>query len=346
MLRPFLLAVLGGLAFLLGTALLRPFVPWPEDAALDARMRDFREHADEYDLAFVGASTIWRSFDPRVVDARLAERGHPLRSINLSADNMHSVEAGHVVEEILAARPKRLRYLVFEVRPFDARQMLAHNEFTDRAVYWHAPGRFVDAVQRVLESPALPQEKLRLVWVHLQHAAWRLANLGQGEHVAKRLFASNADAQASTRALLAARGFKAIDPETDAGAREARQRFMDQLPRYRSWVSGLAAANAQPVAVVDAAPAVREQIERLRAASLTPVSVIPPITHGTPALYRLAERGQIPNVVGLNDPKRYPELYNLSNRYDELHLNAEGAAVASRIFADRLADLIEAQDGG
>jgi hypothetical protein len=84
------LLLLFAASFVAVAGALRPAVPWPGDAGVAARMAYFAEQKDSFDVLFAGSSNIQRGIIPEVFDARMSERGHPVRSFNLAAAGMHA----------------------------------------------------------------------------------------------------------------------------------------------------------------------------------------------------------------------------------------------------------------
>ena len=80
-------------------------------------------------------------------------------------------------------------------------------------------------------------------------------------------------------------------------------------------------------AVLDAA------LARLAAAGCEVLLFVPPVDRSTAEAYRLAERGELPAVLGFNAPSRFPTLYLLDRRFDDVHLNERGADEFSTLLA-------------
>lgn len=325
-------------AFVATAAVVRSVVPWPAEGALAARIEYFREHADEIDLVFVGSSNIARSFDPAVVDAELAQRGYPLRTYNLGADNMQTVEADFVLREVLARSPARLRFAVIEVFDFDPRRMMQGNEFSDRAVYWHDGPALYSALTSLLQGPGGRREKAHLGWIHVEHAAWRAANAGQGE---RALAALIDDPDPLNTAIASAGGFEAIDDREDEAAARVHRQWLARRASYESLLDEIDAQNALFAPASNTALSdLRGREQRLRAEGVTAIFVIPSMAKATPSLYAVAAAVGAPPILGFNAPGRYPDVFALENRYDSIHVNRAGSVALSRHFAERLAELL------
>ncbi len=325
-------------AFVATAALVRSLIPWPAEGALAARIAYFRAHADEIDLVFVGSSNIARSFDPAIVDAELAARGHPLRTYNLGADNMQPIEAEFVLREVLAQDPARLRFAVVELFDFDPRRMMQGNEFSDRALYWHDAPALCAALKSVMQGPGGRREKVRLAWIHIQHAAWRAANAGQGE---RALVAWIDGADPVDTAIANAGGFEAIDDREDEAAARVHRQWLASRSSYEGLIEEIDAQNARfAPAPPSSVSELRAREDRLRADGVTAIFVIPSMAKETPSLYAVAAAAQAPPIFGFNAPRRYPDVFALENRYDSIHVNRAGSVALSRHFAERLAEVL------
>lgn len=80
-------------------------VPSVEPPLLAERLSEFRKAADSYDVLFFGSSRVFRGIDPKVFDAEMAERGHPLRSYNLGFPAMRPHELNALLRRVLQERP-------------------------------------------------------------------------------------------------------------------------------------------------------------------------------------------------------------------------------------------------
>lgn len=341
--RSLALVLLAGVVFLASVTALRRLVPWPEHGALGARMQHFLAHADDYDLLFVGSSNVAHGFDPAVVDAELARRGHPLRSYSLAAEDMQPVEADFVLREVQKQRPARLRWVAIELLDFDPTAVIRDNAFSERTVYWHDGRSSWNALERLLRSGASVADKAQLAWLHLQHAAWRLGNLGEAD---RAVAAWRAPPDPTSETIVEAGGFEALDGRTDAATLRMRAQFLANAPRYRARVADLDAQNAGTGVLPGGLErGLAAQSARLRGDGLEPIYVIPPVPHPTPALHAFAAGAEAPLVFSFNTPGRHPELFRIEHRYDETHLNRAGSDVLSRRFADALADVLDQRQG-
>jgi hypothetical protein len=82
-------------------------------------------------------------------------------------------------------------------------------------------------------------------------------------------------------------------------------------------------------------------VEEVKAAGIEPILIIPPSGDPRENFSGLPEGVQ---VWRYNHPSRYPELYEASRRYDDTHLNHEGAILFTDLLAARFAEHSKAAD--
>jgi hypothetical protein len=345
MLKRTMLLLLAAVSFAVLSSAIRPAVPWPSDAGVAARMAYFTEQKDDFDVLFAGSSNIQRGIIPEAFDRRMSERGHPVRSVNLAAAGMHCFETDFVLREALALEPAKLRFVFQELLYSNMGELIGRNAFTDRVVFWHTPARTLDVLETLRRWPASTRERLRLASLHLQHSAWRFANLGQGGRLVRaRLGEANHDPTLCDRIAETA-GLDWLGRPPIASETRARLDFRKRRAEWEMRVETIEHSNAATGSVdrFDLGTHA-DRIARLRSHGVEPIFVVAPLREGTPMFYRLDEAGELGRVFAYNQPARYPELYEWKHRFDWTHLNREGAVRWSRLLADDLADWIERSD--
>ena len=76
----------------------------------------------------------------------------------------------------------------------------------------------------------------------------------------------------------------------------------------------------------------RQQAE-IRNAGIQPIYVVPNLRWATPEFQLLRREGVIDNLIALNDPVKFPELYQVEHYFDRGHLNRSGAELFTRELA-------------
>ena len=327
------LLALAALAFVATASATRQFVPLPDYADLAPRFERFTGADEAYDLIFLGPSTTRCSFDPRVVDADLAKQGHPIRSANLGLPGANYFEIDHMVERLVERRPAGLRWLVIELHPPGFNALIRpQNLYTDRVTHWHTPRQLGDIVKALAQPRDGQGVRVDRMLVHLRHALWRFANVGQADRIVAT-FRSGDDDEVDER-----RGFA---PENCSGARvdsPEHPASVQSPTEFRKRAGRLDRQNRTPVPTRQLNPEkLRRQVASLRAIGVEPVYVMTPILSPVPGIHTLRRHEVLPNLLAFDSPERYPEFYALAMRRDELHLNETGAELFSHEFASHFA---------
>lgn len=342
--RPVFLVALALGSFFSVAALVRALVPWPEEYGLRAKFEHFRAHKDEFDAIYLGSSRYFRSFDPTVIDAEFAARGIELRSFNFGVGGMVSFEMDHVLREIVALRPARLKWIFFEGGPWDPTIFFIGNTWSTRSIHWHD----VAGTRTVLRSIAVADlpflRKLDLYWTHLRLHGMKVTSMAQSPRLVAAALGSTEDPlkrALSPEDLEIRRGFQALDELVDVEAQDWRQTLVDDPTRFERAVAAIPAWNSAPLDVehYDFA-ALRAQLDLVRSIGARLVFVIPPQNEGAADRLRLHERGDIEDLIDFNSPERYPQFFRYENRFDERHLNRAGAREFSRLFAAEAARVL------
>ncbi len=340
-LRSVLLTALSCGAFLATARGLTAILPGPPDWAVTPKLSHLAEHGDDYDVLFLGSSLSFRHVIPDVVDARLAERGVDLRSFNLGGKATTGYELDHVLREALELTGPRLRYVVVEPSVWRFK-MLGPNRKTTRSRNWHTMRQTARAIDSVLESDESLSKRVELVAGHLQVAAWRVANFGEGRRLVAHLVGLPPEQSITPEHIELHRGFQALEELAPELTRERRRELLDDKQGYQKKVRAIERQNAREQAVSSVNyDGLEEQVALIRAAGAEPIYMLPPGDLATPYAFRLHREGYLPHLISFNHPEQYPQLYQLNRRFDPNHLNQRGAEEFSILLADALADLIE-----
>lgn len=309
-------------AALISRALGPPSIP-----QFSEKLAHFAAHKDEYDTLFIGSSRTFRQILPSIFDPLMAAGGQSVRSFNFGLDAMFSPEDAYVAERIFALRPARLRRVFIEVSRFNS-DFGAQPPETLRARHWHDWRRTALVCRDIL--PFEKPDKLRdpsrweKAWTHLRLFLARELNLGDGTAFIERWRGGSPEPEQ----VLGAHGDGAIPYATEvelAGSERDRfDRDMDVLLAGKASLRPLPPASLQSI---------EQTIDRVRALGAEPVLFVTPA-----ALTRIntaASQVRVP-ILDFSDPRRWPVLFDPANRQDRAHLNAPGARVFSRIFAEQV----------
>jgi hypothetical protein len=341
------------LAFATVASVVRSLVPPPDEYYYRSKLQYFEKHRDEFTTLLVGSSQTFRSCDPRIIDATLAEQGIDWRSFNLALPAMRDFEADTYLKRVVSDRPQKLRWVVMELSDFSPRlggvregeeaQREDDNQETHRSVYWHDAEPTWRAIQASWIQPLSFWEKLKLSAGHSRLWLRRLSSIDEGLRIVHDLRGAAEVDAVPDLIWEQQRGFIPLDQEgTPAYFGSARGAILQQrLQDYRSQVETLRlrSQNPPPLRNYNLAALERQQAV-IEAAGARVIYVLPPGLHVKPHLYHLEEMGHVPALLAYTRPDQYPPLYQPKNRHNPTHLNQRGAAIFSQAFARALAEYL------
>ncbi len=332
------LLALALLAFSLTSAGIRSLVPWPNKFFIRDKLQYFADHRDDYAIVFIGSSTTDLSFRPRVIDPLLEDAGHHLRSFNLGAGGMDAFAMDALLQDVLALKPKNLRWVVLEFAPWTVAATESDSS-TRRVVRWHRPDITAKALQ-VLALPSKASLRSRLFSAahHLRLFARWWGNFGELPDLMNEYLGK--PQRLSFTELANEGGFRLA--QKYAGRVAKAQALFQERPT--SYLKNVAALRRKPALDLQLdnyfVEGHLDQFERIRAAGAQPLWVIPPDTLPRPLAFELAKRGDCPPLLAFNDPDAYPDLYAVAARIDARHLDRAGASRFSELFAAELLKLL------
>jgi len=361
-LRTCLLHALWWLVVFFGVArALSSVLPLPADAWTTPKLQLFEQHKDEYDIVFLGSSQIYRHVDPAVLDPLLAAAGYPLRSFNFGVSGMDALETRYVLEQVIAMKPARLRWLVTDFQRMGI-LLTGDNHRTPRVTSWHDLGSTLLALRLVLESDMGPAWEWDLGLRHLLAFCYRLGNLGVLRQDLIPLVQGTAESRASTERSWfmggpggygeAENGFVSLDEAYTTASGYERKLLRERNDKWKAVATALTervrsdprrprpilSYSGEPRAVQELSPLEREvilDVTRLcRDAGYDLVFINAPDVRQREYLLDEAQRaGLLTVLLDLDDPLRYPELFDPALRFDDLHLRAKGAELYTRLLA-------------
>ena len=315
------------MAFAGTCGLLHSHLPFPSVPDLAPRFRYFEEHKDEFNVIFIGSSRIRHGIVPERFDEAAAKSGFRAHSFNLGYSGMWPPESYYYLRQVLALRPKKLRWVIMELMDYRFGQVEGQAT-TMRSVYWHDARHTGMAFRLVAESPSPSTEKAKLIAGHARLFLQRMAHLGRGaEWLQARYFPEKKKTDMS---WVKRRGF---DPEPagewSEGTRaefERQIRAFEQTPPSDRIRPGFLAA-------------LRDLERSVNQAGAKMALVVPPTV-------RPEEHLNLPQPVGFgffafDNPAEYPRLYLPELHYDPGHLNEAGAREFTSLLAQRFVTLLQ-----
>lgn len=291
-----------------------------------AEFRYYARNHRDFDVVFLGSSFTAHQVDALVFDQRCAERGHPLRSINLAQPGAPFYRVDDELRRVLALRSGRLRFIIMDLRAAPA-ELRDEDRNTAQAIRWHTPLQ-TRRVLRRLWSADLPAR------IRRDNALAHLSHLGRNFFQVFPAVLSPDPAAAG--GPIPGRDFPYFESTGDVRANQARE-----FQRKRE---AFARMNPDECLAQLDLPALTDQIRLLRDHRVRPVFVAPPsLKCENLALRYLEAHGLIPPAIFLDNPAVYPWLFELRNRHiadcNHLARTRETIGNYSRLLADRFVDL-------
>lgn len=324
-------AFLVGLGVFVGTCFaFTKSLPFPDVSAIAPKYRYFAQNRDKFDVLFIGSSRFYHQIIPAEFDAAVEKlTGHRTHSFNAAYDAVWPPESYYYLRQLLALKPANLRWVVIDAMDIDARLEDPEHP-TRRQVYWHDWVHTRLAVDSLLDdgqhaAPVKEAERSELIRDHLNIFIKRNVNLGRGAEVVAAMLAPLRAKANRLPEWDGAEGYHAGGAE---GLSEtARKGYLINVERLRKGLTPVKPNGAFWNAMT-------QLIEDVRRAGAEPVFAIAPT---------LNERENISEVPGgaaliaLNDPVKYPVLFDPDLHYDGWHLNERGAHDFTRILAEQFA---------
>lgn len=307
------------------------FVPFPKVGTLWKKNQHLQEHRDDYNLVYVGSSRVYHEFIPEQFDAHLAKKGAKVKSLNFGQDGMWPPESFYMVRQVLKERPPNLKWVFIDLMHFKG--LLQGHETTLRALYWHDLHHTRAAIEHTLTEDIKGQttwgEKARVCWQHFTLWTQNATNAGAGS----QYFRINMKMEREKKAEPLKDG--GWEPGGNEGLKgREREVFEAEIARLRAGVP------PEPIS-----PVLRKELDALikevRAIGAEPVFVVAATIRGEERFSDWPPPGV--KVLRLDDPDKYPQLYDPDRRYDSSHLTPAGAVEYTRILAEQFAELVSAK---
>lgn len=302
-------------------------LPEPAIENVTPKLRFFAEHKDEFDTLFIGTSRIHHQISPAIFDAATAQAGKPTHSFNFGVDGMHPPESFFVTDKILALRPRRLRWVFFELEGVQIDWWRA-GAGTRRLEYWHDWKQTSLVIRRATNpqgnSPWYARAfravmRHRTIARHLQLFAKQFSRAGA---VADLMVNWNNDRRPGFAGQLG----PAKDGYDSALPPMPPQRVPSYLKKLRHETSGAHLQFVDP----HAEQAYREFASRFAALGARTLFVITPVATQSPRRFHPPAPGPI---FLFNNARQFPQLYDPAVRADEGHLSRAGADEFTRLLA-------------
>lgn len=319
------------LAFVVGSWLLHAVLPPAIPKGVEAKLKFFTEHKDEFDTVFLGTSHFYYAISPDIFDETTRANGLQTRTFNFGIDAMHPPENFYVLEQILKTRPRNLKWVVVEMGEIQVK-WTDEELSTQRLLYWHDWPRTALTLRKALDprGDAKWYGKIARLWLRRRELtanlllfAKQFANAGRATDF---FLSRNRDDSAQSKLELGPKqdGYRlagaAMSAELAAGF---QQRLAQELSGSRSKILDPSTDQAY-----------RHAAEQIRHAGANPIFIVTPILWQSPLRFR---QSPPPGpLLSFNDAKAHPSLYKSGVRVDDSHLTKEGSDEFTRLIAREL----------
>jgi hypothetical protein len=301
-------------------------LPFPEVSAIAPKYRYFARNRDKFDVLFLGSSRVYHQVIPAEFDAAVEKlTGHRTHSFNAAYDAVWPPESYYYLRQILALRPSKLRWVVIDAMDIDPK-LEDPERPTRRQVYWHDwehTRMVLESIREQGERAApLKGDRDQLARDHLSIFIKRNINLGRGAEVVSSLLVPRRLKDTRPPDWDGAEGYHSGGDQGLTGS--ARAGYLVTVNRLRE---GL--ATVKPNAAFW--NAMSRLVEDVRRAGAEPIFTI------APTLNERENIGEVPGgaaLIALNDPVKYPVLFDPDLHYDGWHLNEKGAHDFTRLLAE------------
>lgn len=337
--RPVLLVAIYGAVVLTTGAIVRQWLPFPPVPSVQPKVKWLTEHGDEYDTLMVGSSRTLRHIIPAQFDELMAAGGRPTRSFNLGLDGIRPPEDSYVLEAVLAARRKPLKYVLVECNDL---RMNVEGEAKDtmRSSYWYDLKRCGVVVRATLWQTSSDETTWLGIWEdrfssidtflgHVSPALSRAVNLGRGHELFRGLETTDAPEELSQKSLGQHKDGYVYGRDDEPISKGNRKKLE----------VGVAARLREPArpfySDAESQRVLQEKRRVIEAHGGRMILFHPPMTQEE-IFYPNPEFGPSLPVIELSDPRAYPELFEARYRKDHTHLNPAGAEIFTRLLVAKL----------
>jgi len=317
-------------AFLAASFVIHSLLPPVVPKGIAAKLEFFAQHRDEFDTLIVGTSRLYYSISPELFDQTTRENGLPTRTFNFGIDGMHPPENFYVLEQILKAKPQKLKWVVLEMAEIQVKWDTVLG--TQRLVYWHDWPRTELTLKKALNPRGNANwfGKAARLWLARRELVSHLALFGKQFASVGRASDLSPSAQherfreADSELGPNRDGYR---PAGDAMSAERAAIFREKLAQE--------VAEARPKFLDPATDqAYRDAAAKIRRAGATPLFVVAPIITQTAARFRQTPPAPL---LSFNDSRKYPQFYDTKVRIDDAHLTRDGAAEFTQLLAREFA---------
>ncbi|MEO1404080.1 MAG: hypothetical protein AAFV72_22915, partial [Cyanobacteria bacterium J06635_1] len=268
--------------------------------------------------------------------------GMQVNSFNFGVNALRAIQGYVLLRDVLKNAPANLKWVFIET-PLDQGYEPFQNARTNRSIYWHTVENTRFAFDYVLSSDSSTFNKIIILGSHVLPFIYNQINIGRVFNQWLPINQFSEDEQQKAIKFLANEGYQPLEGESDP----KRKAFLNNLEGYQRAVTKLAnakrALSTQGTIPNNHLKLFEKIVADVEAAGATPVFILPPTLLPQDSLHQAYEQGKIPYLLSFNDPNATPKLYEISQRYDEEHLNLAGSQYFTQLLAKAFAETFRPQ---
>lgn len=320
-------------------------IPEPDIPVVSAKLRNFSAHKNDYNTIFIGSSRMYRHIVPTVFDRMMKNHGYSIQSFNFGIYGMHVPETYFLLKKILSMKPENLKWVIVEL--YDLQLNIPNaNIHTDRVIYWHTLNHISWVYKLILTSDDHILRKLNYFLDHTQPLIYNAINLGRADELidfifpqVKTITRKSSAEQNIVYESPGADGYLSLEDEHDHHFQQQHKEFLSNLHYYKANIDALTQKSRQTKHLKPYELNIINQfIKVIKDSGATPIFVITPLLEKQDHFISAYHQGDIPALFAFNDPETFPDLYNSDARFDQAHLNKQGAQKFTIYLAQEFAE--------
>lgn len=321
---------------------------------ISVKFQYFSDHKDDYDMIFLGPSITYHGIIPKVFDELMATKGHNVKSFNLGIPSANVAEIDFYLQKVLSLKPAKLKWIfldcIFDVLNEKEQPTAAKN------VYWHTPIKTIENFLLMAESNRSLPVKVKAFYTNFISFFYHWFGIGDFSnswHQREEVLGNGI----SEDKLLQEAGYYAIDWMDNGEKRkkffisnygEVYQRRLKKAKEVVFELDNISTENHNYYAIKMVKKLVDKiyAFEKFTNIKIEPIFLISPalhpdFEHSASAIRRGFYLGYIPTLFAFINPNKFPNLYEMSNRIDSLHLNHQGAQEYTYSLAAKFSEYLK-----
>ena len=346
--NPAFILVIFVLTFIFMCLAIGKLIPESDIPVVSTKLRSFSAYKNHYNTIFIGSSRMYRHIVPDVFDRAMKSYGYSIQSFNFGVYGMHVPETYFLLKKILAMKPENLKWIFVEL--YDLQLNIPNaNIRTDRVIYWHTLKHTLWIYNLILASDDHVFRKLNHFRDHTQPLLYNTVNLGKADVLIKHIFPqaksiiqkSNSSEDVVFRPP-GADGYLSLEDEYDHYFQQRHEEYLRDLNYYLKDVDALTHKSQQTKHLKPYELNIIDQfIKIIQDSKATPIFVITPLLEKQDHFIAAYQNGHVSTLFAFNDPVAFPDLYSPKSRFDQAHLNEQGAQKFTISLAQKFAEYMK-----